>query len=121
MHSFTRRDGAHAVTEHPKHLEHPLSTPSTLIPMSHVEPESLLDPELVYTAASLREAQKVEALLTTRGVDYVVQVEDLGRTTLFGSVRHGAGFYVSGTQAEYTRGVLREAGYGRRIIAAPVE
>lgn len=84
-----------------------------------LEPDALPDPEQIYLAGTLREARSVEALLTGRGVDYVTQVEVLGRSSLFGSVRHGAGFYVTAAQAEYCRGVLAEAGFARGIVHQP--
>jgi hypothetical protein len=73
------------------------------------------DPEQVYLAASLREARDVEALLTSSGVNYATQVEVLGRSSLFGSLRHAAGFYVSAAQAEYCR-IALEAGFSSGII-----
>jgi len=81
-----------------------------------MEPEALPEPEQVYLAATLAEARQVEALLTARGVDYATQVEVLGRTTLFGSLRHGAGFYVTAAQAKYCRLALAEAGCSSGII-----
>jgi hypothetical protein len=84
--------------------------------MSRIEPETLRDPESIYVAASLRAARQVEALLNSRGVDYAVQVESLGRTTLFGTLRYGAAFYVSSSQAEYCRFLLAEAGLAQGIV-----
>ena len=84
--------------------------------MARVEDDALQEPVGVYLAASLREAKQVEALLTTRGVQYAVQVESLGRSTLFGSVRHGAMFYVSAGQGAYCRTLLVESGFRRGIL-----
>ena len=84
--------------------------------VGRIHAEDLRDPELVYTASSLREARSVEAVLTSRGVEYAVQVEELGRTTLFGSIRHGAAFYVSAGQAAYCRTVLTEGGLTRGAV-----
>lgn len=53
--------------------------------MARIEVDALRDPEQVYLAPSLGEARKVEALVTSRGVDYATQVEVFGRSTLFGS------------------------------------
>jgi hypothetical protein len=78
--------------------------------MARIEPDALSDPEQVYLAPTL------EALLTARGVDYATQVEVLGRTTLFGSLRHGAGFYVTAAQAEYCRLALAQAGFSSGIV-----
>jgi hypothetical protein len=84
--------------------------------MPKIEPEDLRDPEHIYLASSLRAARKVEALLDSQGVSYVVQVEELGRTTLFGTMRHAAGFYVNAGQASYCRLLLEEAGMAHGIV-----
>ena len=84
--------------------------------MARIEPDALPDPEQVYVAASLGEARKVETLLTARGVEYATQVEVLGRSRLFGSLRHGAGFYVTAPLAEYCRITLSQAGFERGIV-----
>jgi hypothetical protein len=84
--------------------------------MARIEADALSDPEQVYLAASLREARGVEALLTSRGVSFATQVEVLGQSTLFGSLRHAAGFYVSAAQAEYCRSALAQAGFSSGIV-----
>ena len=84
--------------------------------MPRIEPEDLRAPEQIYLSSSLRAARKVEALLESHGVSYVVQVEELGRTTLFGTMRHAAGFYVTAGQAEYCRSLLADAGMAYGIV-----
>ena len=84
--------------------------------MARVEAEALRDPVDIFLASSVGLARVVEALLTARGINYVVQVELLGRTTLFGSQRHAAAFYVSADQASYCRSLLREADLAHGII-----
>ena len=84
--------------------------------MPRIEVEDLREPEQVYLASSLRAARRVEELLDSQGVHYVVQVEELGRTTLFGTMRHAAGFYVSTAQAGYCRTMLAEAGMSHGIV-----
>lgn len=69
----------------------------------------------VFIAATMREARAAEALLTASGVDYVVDVEQIG-TTLFGSMRHGAVFYVTEGQAAYTGSKLVAAGLGLGVL-----
>lgn len=81
-----------------------------------MEAEALQDPVDIYLASSVGLARTVEALLTSRGVDYVVQVESLGQTTLFGSQRHAAAFYVSSSQASYCRMLLTQADLGHGIV-----
>lgn len=82
--------------------------------MPRIEPDALSDPEQVYLAATVGEARRIEALLTARGVNYATQVEVFGRSSLFGSLRHGAGFYVTAAQAEYCRDALAQAGFFER-------
>jgi hypothetical protein len=48
-------------------------------------------------------ARRVEEWLKVTGVDYAVQVEPFGRTVLFGTIRNGAAFYVTSSQAKYCR------------------
>lgn len=84
--------------------------------MARIEPEQLPDPEPIYLSSSLRIARKVETVLDARGVDYVVQVEELGRTTLFGTMRYAAGFYVSAGQALQCRALLADAGLADGIV-----
>ena len=87
--------------------------------MGHVDGDALVKPEAVYITLSLREARKVEALLTSRSVDYTVQAEEVGRTFLLGTRRHGAVFYVSATQAAYCREVLEQGGFRHGRIPHP--
>lgn len=84
--------------------------------MARIEPEALQDPVNIYLAASLGVARAVEALLTAHGVDFAVEVEPLGRTTLFGSLRHGAAFYVSSGQAADCRSLLRDTDMWKGIV-----
>jgi hypothetical protein len=73
--------------------------------------------ERVFLTPSLREARRVEAVLEGHGVDFVVRVEPCG-TTLFGSPRHGAAFYVRAGQADYCRVQLTAAGMELGVILA---
>ena len=84
--------------------------------MARIDAEELESPEQIYLASSVRVARKVEALLDSHGIDYVVQVEDLGRSTLFGSRRHAVGFYVGVGQAEFCRSLLADAGLAQGIV-----
>jgi hypothetical protein len=84
--------------------------------MTHVDAEALRDPERVFVAKTLRQARQVEELLTQAGVDYVVQVEAYGRSFLFGTLKHGAAFYVTTTQALYCRERLVAAGFGKGVV-----
>jgi hypothetical protein len=84
--------------------------------MARIAAEALRDPVDIFLASSVGLARAVEALLTSRGINYVVQVEFLGRTTLFGSQRYAAAFYVSSDQASYCRSLLREADLAYGIV-----
>jgi hypothetical protein len=87
--------------------------------MARVDGDALLEPEQILITASLREARTVEELLTGCGVDYAVQVELLAITTLFGSRRNGAAFYVTAPVAAECRARLRAAGLSRRVVEEP--
>jgi hypothetical protein len=84
--------------------------------MGKIDAEGLPAPEQIYLASSLRAARQVESVLDARGVNYVVQVEELGRTALFGTMRHAAAFYVTAGQALYCREALAEAGLVHGIV-----
>ena len=84
--------------------------------MARVAGDTLREPTGVYLASSLGLARAVEELLTSRGIEYAVQVEDLGRTTLFGSQRHAAAFYVAAEQAEACRAMLRAGELAHGVV-----
>jgi len=69
----------------------------------------------IFIAQTLREAQRVEELLTRRGVDYEVQVELFGYT-LLGSARYGAMFYVTAGHEDYCRSTLMDADLSLGVI-----
>jgi hypothetical protein len=83
--------------------------------MPRVEPDQVRDPELIFIARSLRLSLRVEEWLTTAGVNYLVEVEPVGRSLLFGSARMGAVFYVNAGQASYCREQLTAAGFGKGV------
>ena len=85
--------------------------------MPRVDPETFTDRDTapVYIASTLAEARRVEELLTLRGVDYAVKVEELGHT-LFGSPRLGATFYVESSQLTYCGSHLVAAGLGVGVL-----
>jgi hypothetical protein len=87
--------------------------------MARIDPDDLAEPERVFIAATLRLALQAEELLTTRGVDYAVQVEEYTRSFLFGTPRNAAVFYVASVQAQYCRVQLQSAGLGKGIIDDP--
>lgn len=76
--------------------------------------------ELIYIAKRLSEAKKVEALLTSAGVDYAVGAEEYLGGVLFRRVRVGAFFYVLVDAAGPARDALKSGGYrAHRVEAEP--
>lgn len=84
--------------------------------MARIEAGDLREPEPIFIAGSLRAARRAEEWLTTAGIEYSVEIEPIGRSFLFGSVRMGAAFYVTSSQAAYCRQQLAAAGFDRGII-----
>ncbi len=66
---------------------------------------------LIYIAKRLREALKLEALLTESALDYLVEPDRYTGGVVFRSERVGAFFYVSPESEEAARHVLRGHGY----------
>jgi hypothetical protein len=89
--------------------------------MGRIELEQLHDPEQIFVAGTLRMARRAEEWLANAGVDYVVQVEQFGRSFLFGTPRMGAVFYVSSTQAAHCRDQLTAEGLGGGVIEVQAE
>ena len=85
--------------------------------MARIEPDAVPTGTLtrVFVALTLAEARSAEDVLTLKGIDYVVTVDDLART-LFGSPRNVAVFEVSETQATYCAEILTKAGFGQGVV-----
>ena len=84
------------------------------MPRVHAE-DLAADTSRVYIAARLAEAQRVEAVLTEDGTDYVVSVE-LFRAGLLSRPHHGAVFYVATPCADRCRHLLATAGLTRGLV-----
>jgi len=69
------------------------------------------EPVLVYIAKRLNEALRLEAILSTAGVDYGVEADEYRGGFIFQRVRMGAFFYVLPDTAETARHVMLENGY----------
>lgn len=69
------------------------------------------DPQLVYIARRLREAKRLESILTAAGVDYGVEADRYRGGVLFQSERVGAFFYVLPEAVEIVRRLMLESGY----------
>jgi hypothetical protein len=58
------------------------------------------EPVLIYIAKKLKDALRLEELLTAAGVDYGVEADEYRAGVIFRSVRAGAFFYVLKEQVE---------------------
>jgi hypothetical protein len=67
--------------------------------------------ELVYIAKRLRDAQRLESILTAAGVDYGVEADRYRGGIVFQTERIGAFFYVLPEALEMTYRIMRENGY----------
>jgi len=69
------------------------------------------NPILVYIAKRLRDALRLESILTGAGVDYGVETDEYRGGVIFQRLRTGAFFYVLPDAAEAARHVISENGY----------
>jgi hypothetical protein len=85
--------------------------------MARIEPEGVPDGKLtrVFVALTLAEAKSAEDVLTAKGIDYVISVEELART-LFGSPRNAAVFEVPEEDATRCAEILTKAGFGAGVV-----
>ena len=67
--------------------------------------------ELVYIAKRLRDAKRLESILTAAGVDYGVEADRYRGGIVFQTERIGAFFYVLPEALEMTYRIMRENGY----------
>ena len=77
-----------------------------------------MEPELeaVFIAANVAEAEEVERLLESEGIEYEMRPEAFTRGTLSAACYQGPLFEVLGGQAEYCRRKLEAAGLGKGLI-----
>ena len=72
----------------------------------------------IYVAGRVREAKRVEELLSHHGIEYAVEIEPF-TTRVLGVFRReykGATFYVLSGQGGFCRNILRKAGLTKGII-----
>ncbi|WP_242341418.1 MULTISPECIES: hypothetical protein [Anaeromyxobacter] len=71
----------------------------------------------VYLAATLEEAQAVEAALEDAGFEFAIELETFASPTALGSnqPRRGAGFWVEASAATACIGALERAGHLRGL------
>ena len=67
--------------------------------------------DLLYIAKKLREALRLEDLLTRSGIDYAVETDEYVGGVLFRGARVGAFFYVLPDTTDAARQLLRENGF----------
>jgi hypothetical protein len=69
------------------------------------------DPVLIYIAKKLKDALRLEEVLTAAGVDYGVEADEYRAGVIFRSVRAGAFFYVLKDQVDPTFQMMRRNGF----------
>ena len=69
------------------------------------------DAVLVYIAKRLRDALRLEDVLTAAGLEYGVETDHYYGGTIFRRERVGAFFYVVSDSVEAAHSVMRDAGY----------
>ena len=69
------------------------------------------DMDLIYIAKKLKEALRLETLLTESGVEYAVEPDKYSGGVLFMSERIGAFFYVLPGALEQAREIMRLHGF----------
>jgi hypothetical protein len=76
-------------------------------------PEFFEDTELalIFIAKKLKEALKLEEILTTAGIDYAVEPDTYRGGIIFAAERIGAFFYVAPDTLELAREILRTNRY----------
>ena len=67
--------------------------------------------DLVYIAKKLKDALRLESVLTERGVDYAVEADNYHGGVIFRSERVGAFFYVLPETAELVRQIMEQHGF----------
>ena len=77
------------------------------------EPEHFGDQELglIHVAGKLKDALRLEQLLTAAGLDYLVEAEEYSVGVLFKRMRVGAFFYVAPPDDTAARQVLSRSGF----------
>lgn len=69
------------------------------------------DPQLIYIAKKLRDAKRLEGILTEAGIDYGVEPDEYQGGVIFRRTRIGAFFYVLPEHREDALAVMRQNRY----------
>ncbi|HEY6392497.1 MAG TPA: hypothetical protein VIX89_14535 [Bryobacteraceae bacterium] len=67
--------------------------------------------DLIYIAKKLKEALRLESMLTESGVEYAVETDKYSGGVLFRSQRVGAFFYVLPESLEQAHEIMRKHGF----------
>lgn len=67
--------------------------------------------DLIYIAKRLKDALRLESVLTDAGVDYVVEADNYHGGVIFRSERVGAFFYIPPEALEMVHHVMRQHGF----------
>jgi hypothetical protein len=69
------------------------------------------EPVLIYVAKRLKDALRLESILTEAGLDYGVEPDEFKGGVLFSRVRIGAFFYVRSDTVEAAHEIMQRNGY----------
>lgn len=83
----------------------------TEIRMEHAETERTAGQRPIYVAKRLADAQRLEGVFTTAGIEYDVETDTYQGGLIFRSARVGAFFYVAPETWERAAGVMKENGF----------
>jgi hypothetical protein len=86
--------------------------------MGRIEFEKFSDPEIIriYIAKNIKEAEKIEKLLTDNHIDYAISLEPFLPPSLLQSERMGAAFYVQSAQEALCRQLITDEGLQSGLI-----
>ncbi len=90
--------------------------------MGRIDIENFSDKDVsrIFIAASIKEAESAEDILTQNGIEYAISLEPFMQGIL-GSERDGIAFYVLSEQAPYCRDLLESKGLSSGIIVEEPE
>jgi hypothetical protein len=77
------------------------------------------EPTLIYIAKKLRDAKRLESVLSQAGVDYGVEADEYRGGVVFASTRVGAFFYVLPDAVGAARETMERAGFKLHVELAP--
>ena len=77
------------------------------------------EPVLIYIAKKLRDATRLESVLTEAGVDYGVEADEYRGGVVFSSTRIGAFFYVLPETVQAARETMERASFKPHFELVP--